>query len=370
MTFNSHVGCQAISPGCANCYAADWAKRYGRDFAVRQRTSEQNWKLPIKWNKKAGQGLFVECAACGTREFRGRVVAFGESMLECCSKKGCLALPESESNTVRPRVFCSSLADVFDNEVLQEWRQDLWNLIEATPHLDWLLLTKRIGNVSKMIPDRWCVSLPKNVWIGITVVNQEEADRDIPKLLQIPARIRWISAEPLLESVDIRKWLSPWTCSNCNFHGSECENNSQECPNCGIANGWSMDLGFKFPSRGGANLIDWVVVGGESGSNARPMHPDWVRSLRDQCVSAGVPFLFKQWGEWAPDNKGTHTKNGYESVRGNLISDNAVSGQFLALPENPELDKNGNPRFEVLVKVGKKKAGRTLEGRTWDEYPQ
>ena len=135
-----------------------------------------------------------------------------------------------------------------------EWRDDLWRLIEATPHLDWLLLTKRVGNVQHQVWPRWTqAGFPPNVWLGITVVNQAEADRDIPKLMRLPAAIRWLSMEPLLEAVNLREHLG--------------------------------EVG-----------PDWVIAGGESGHGARPLALAWVRDLRHQCDAAGVPYFFKQWG--------------------------------------------------------------------------
>jgi protein gp37 len=159
-------------------------------------------------------------------------------------------------------VFCASLADVFDNEIDPAWRSDLFALIRETPHLDWLLVTKRIGNVAKMAEAAG--GLPDNVWLGATIVNQEEADRDIPKLLTTPARIHFLSMEPLLGPVTIREhWLM-------HHHADDA-------------------------------AIDWIIVGGESGHGARHMDPAWVESLHDQCFKARTPFLFKQWGEFLPD---------------------------------------------------------------------
>ena len=203
----------------------------------------------------------------------------------------------------RPRVFCASLADVFDNHpsILPEWRADLWALIRATPNLDWLMLTKRSGNIAKMLPPDWGRGYP-NVWLGCTVVNQAEADRDIPKLMAIPATVRFLSMEPLLGPVDLV--------------------------------GDQAESGFK-PWLDGIHL---VIVGGESGPGARPTHPDWARSLRDQCVKAGVAFHFKQWGNWHPD----------------------------ALLYT---DKDGNCP-PPNMNIGKKAAGRLLDGRTWDEMPE
>lgn len=255
-TMNPWTGCTKISPlGCAGCYAEAWSKRAGAKVgkwgpgAPRVRTTPVNWKLPIKWNANA-------------KAFQAQ-------------------------HGRRQRVFCASLADVFDNEVDPQWRLDLFSLIMATPNLDWLLLTKRVGNVQNMVGEmldlaeandvvpeliRW-LSLwiqgeaPANVWLGATVVNQEEADRDIPKLIATPARVRFLSMEPLLGPVTLY--------------------------NCLLRPDYREHFGPK-------PAVDWVIAGGESGPGARPSHPDWYRSLRDQCAAASVPFLFKQWGEWLP----------------------------------------------------------------------
>lgn len=163
----------------------------------------------------------------------------------------------------RARVFCSSLADVFDNEAPEGQRERLWRLIEATPHLDWLLLTKRIGNALKMLPDNFYHATYPNVWIGATVVTQEEADRDIPKLLSIPAAVRFLSMEPLLESVAITHYLSP---------------------------------------RGAA--VQWVIVGGESGQKARPFVLGWGKDIVRQCRGTGVPVFVKQVGAHPTNREG------------------------------------------------------------------
>jgi protein gp37 len=221
-TFNPWIGCTRVSPGCDNCYAAtlmqDRHKRV-RWGAGEARSRTKTWDQPVRWNKAAA--------------------ASGEPH----------------------RVFCASLADVFDNEVPQDWREDLFDLIVATPALTWMLLTKRVGNVASMMP----VKMP-NVWLGITVVNQAEADRDIPKLLELNAAVRWLSCEPLLGPLDLTPYL-----------------------------------------RG----IGWVIVGGESGSNPRPMEADWARDIRDDCWISDVPFHFKQWGGTRPKSNG-HLLDGVE----------------------------------------------------------
>nr|WP_264840963.1 phage Gp37/Gp68 family protein [Burkholderia cenocepacia] len=197
----------------------------------------------------------------------------------------------------RQRVFCASLADVFDNAVPDAWRADLFDLIWNTPHLDWLLLTKRIGNAAPMItralelagrgvntPWPW-----SNVWLGATIVDQVEADRDIEKLLMTPARRRFLSMEPLLGSVDLRAWFDPT--------GVCCMREMQSCEDCPADAPWIHGPTTEYADDGSGYSspeIDWVIVGGESGAGARPMHPDWARDLRDQCADACVPFFMKQ----------------------------------------------------------------------------
>lgn len=319
-TFNPWIGCQKVGPGCDHCYAETWdarglqqrETRWG-PHATRTRTSAANWRQPLKWDRNA--------AAAGERR----------------------------------RVFCASLADVFDSHasILPEWRADLWRLIWATPNLDWMLLTKRPGNIAKMLPQdglehpSWGSGWP-NVWLGCTVVNQAEADRDIPKLLAVPAAVRFLSMEPLLGPVD----LTSVACL--------------PCPNA--ADGLSMD-----PETGAYDCcrrcdytglddewgIDLVIVGGESGPGARPMHPDWARSLRDQCQAAGVAFHFKQWGEWAPSAP--------EEAQGNPRSGWRCLAGHPHVPKAAELYPEAGAAF--IAHFGKKRAGRQLDGRTWDEMP-
>ena len=239
-TFNPWYGCTKVSSGCDHCYAEGWAKRSGLVTwgGERRRSSAAYWRQPIKWNRRA--------AAAG----------------------------------VRKRVFCASLADVFDNQVPTEWRADLWALIGETPALDWLLLTKRPQNAAKMIVDarRACLGASvsdkhfqwpwPNVWLGTTAENQAEADRRIPHLLAVPAAVRFLSCEPLLGPIDLM--LAGATEMDCVAPGEE---------NIGAF------------SRG---LVDLVIVGGESGPGARTMHVDWARSLLRQCKAAGVSFFMKQ----------------------------------------------------------------------------
>lgn len=209
-TFNPWIGCTKVSPACDHCYAEAWDARFNgnRWGPHAPRTRTKTWGSPVKWNRQAAET--------------------GE----------------------RPRVFCASLADVFDNHrtIDTSWRRELWKLIRDTPNLDWLLLTKRPQNISKMLPDDWAGGYV-NVWLGATVENQAAADR-IYALTKIPARVRFLSMEPLLGHVDLSAHI---------------------------------------------HRLQWVIAGGESGPQYRPTDPNWFRNLRDQCAANDVPFLFKQW---------------------------------------------------------------------------
>lgn len=215
-TFNPWIGCTKVSAACDHCYAEAWDKRFSGErwgpHAARTRT--KTWGNPVKWNRQAAEA--------------------GE----------------------RPRVFCASLADVFDNHrsIQDAWRRELWALIRQTPHLDWLMLTKRPQNIARFLPDDWGDGYP-NVWLGATVENQTEADRRIPKLIESPSVVHFLSCEPLQGPVNLRP-----------------------------AHGWL-----------GHGAVNWVIAGGESGPQYRPADPQWFRHLRDQCAEAGVAFFFKQW---------------------------------------------------------------------------
>ncbi len=355
-SFNPWIGCTKVSPACDHCYAE-------RDFdhrlhvvqwgagQERKLTGADNWKKPAQWNKRA----FYECEVCGLRTDNPmRAQCFGPYRSQHMWKPA------------RRRVFCASLADVFDNEVPVEWLVNLLDLIRSTPHLDWLLLSKRIGNWRTRILA--CISLkagisqelatalaswldgepPANAWLGATICNQAEADRDIPKLLATPARVRFLSMEPLLGPVDI-KWALPdirtACCHRCGFRTNQV---GGVCPNDGET------------LRGDVGL-DWVIVGGESGPKARPMHPDWPCDLRDQCDAAVVPFLFKQWGEWCPrgpDSLGYPSVEGVPRLR---MTDAGHNGQDLASPGGNDVWMN---------RAGKKVAGRLLNGVEHNGFPQ
>lgn len=229
-----------------------------------------------------------------------------------------------------PRVFFSSMCDVFDNAVDRAWRYDALAQIEAADKTNAILLTKRIGNVYQMIPAIWINrSWPRHVGLMITVVNQEEANRDIPKLLRLKDRlgIPWVglSIEPMLGPVDL---------TDQEIHG-----------------GLSMSALTTFDDqKSHREGVDWVICGGESGPNARPVHPDWVRKLRDQCRAYDTSFLFKQWGAWSPG----YSEHGNDLEYGLIC--NAKQHEW--------------PEGYASFKVGKKAAGRLLDGREHTEFPR
>lgn len=263
LTFNPWIGCQKVSPACDHCYAEGLAtSRLGVAWGPgqpRRRTAPGNWGKPIRWNRLAAEA------------------------------------------GVRLRVFCASLADVMDNAVDPEWRADLGRLIVATPWLDWMLLTKRIGNAEAFLRAMFPEGVPPNVALGISVPNQDEADRDLPRALMVKDRVGlrrlFVSAEPLLGPVDLRHYR---------------------------------------------NAVDLVIVGGESGTGARLMRPEWARSLRDQCAQAGVAFHFKQWGEWLPGGQGN--------------PHGADLGRYPKI-----IDGEGANAVFAAYRVGVKNAGRLLD---------
>ncbi len=284
--------------------------------------------------------------------------------------------PECVGLLRRQRVFCASLADVFEDwnqpvntsklapngdrfidpqlvfskhgishglpphdaawrlATLQDIRDQLFALIEKTPWLDWLLLTKRPENMTNpaFVPDAWIKRWPSNVWAGTSVGNQDAADKRVPELLKVPAGVLFLSCEPLLDRVILPKCFSIPL-----YHCSECgkEKRKDYCNRCGT---------FDNTQTNEIVGVNWVIVGGESGAGARPMHPAWARSLRDQCVKEMVPFHFKQWGEFSPTFDG---KTAYVNV---------TSGTAMEEPT-------------PMYRVGTHNAGRLLEGREWNEYP-
>jgi protein gp37 len=318
-TFNPWMGCTKVSPACENCYAErDFDHRYGKvqwgPNGTRVLTTNANWNKPLKWDR------------------------------------------EAKESGIRRRVFCASLADVFedwqgpiiqnntiigkdyrassgDRLNMDDVRQRLFALIDATPNLDWLLLTKRPENIRRLWDctekDGW--KYRENVWLGTSVENQKWADRRIPELLDCRdlSPVLFLSCEPVVGPIDLTRVAGK---IGIGLHSYDVLSGRN----------YHWDDGGKWTPY---DKIDWVITGGESGPDARPANPDWYRSLRDQCQAAGVPFHFKQWGEW-----------GLEEMATPIQINNSMYEVF----------KGG----ERVFRIGKKTAGRVLDGTTHDGIPR
>lgn len=302
-TWNPTRGCSLVSEGCRNCYAMKMAHRFNVPGRPYEGLTELGKHGPT-WT--------------------------GEVRL----------VPEVLDQPLRwrkpRRIFVNSMSDLFHHAVRSVDILRIFEIMERTKRHTFQILTKRpklalafcqqygIGDANE-----W----PSNVWLGVSVEDQKTADERIPLLLQTPAAVRFVSAEPLLGPVDVCK-LGDWFCERCDDYLSASRVTFDEtCDTCGDAVTW----------RG---ALDWAIVGGESGPGARPMHPDWARSIRDQCQAAGVAFHFKQWGEWLTVDVGVAANDGKWHCTTHSWGDD-----WLAL------------------RVGKKAAGRVLDGRTWDEFP-
>lgn len=339
-TFNPWWGCMKVSEGCKNCYAAALDNRWnGNDphwgpNSERKPMSEEYWKKLAKWNTAAKLG--------------GRV----------------------------DKVFVASMADWAEsNETLKHYpsqlmvhdaRLRLFQAIAIYKNLNFLMLTKRIDNVMPIIESlhaplfrhdtfedgnkeyladyreayylltNWLNgNPPENVWIGTSVENQDAADERIPELLKIPAKVRFLSCEPLLGPVDLTDiWVN---CPDC--YGSA----SIPVEGGGVPCGRCLN-----PYQGKVSGIQWLICGGESGHGARPMHPDWARSLRDECKRSGISFFFKQWGEYLP------------ACQSNF--EQQIRPVGFPSPNNPG-------KTNTYYKLGKEGAGAVLDGREWKDFP-
>lgn len=302
MTINPVVGCSPCSPGCDNCYAERFAARL------------------VKHPKTAKK-------YSGVVDEKGKWTGVIDFDVSCLVK-----LPRKPK-----RIFVGSMCDLFHDSVMDNHLEQIMGHLGLTrdnAHHTFMLLTKRPERMRDFFT-RWePYRKVTNVWLGVTVCNQAEADEKIPVLLQTPAAVRFVSVEPCLGPVDLGH-LS-WT----DLIGSTAEKNALTGKtwiqgNCGES---SQTLQ--------GNRLDWVICGGETGPGARPMHPDWVRSLRDQCQAAGTPFFFKSWGEWAP---------------------NCLCG---AKRPHPIIQRPTPGHVGCMFKCGKRRAGRLLDGREWNEVPE
>jgi protein gp37 len=343
-TWNPVTGCTKVSAGCDNCYAETFAERWrgtpghhfenGFDVQLRPDKLDQ----PLRWKKPR-------------------------------------------------RIFVNSMSDLLHEKVPNGYVADVFAVMALTPQHTYQLLTKRHGRLRSLLNNQafwyevgrkarhrgyhndraanhlgdgsniydtsWWEThraLP-NAWLGVSVENQRWAEGRIPALLETPAAVRWISAEPLLGALDLRNLKAR------NGALIDCLSGDVATP--------EGDVYCGAPS-----VLDWVVVGGESGAKARPMHPDWARSLRDQCEKAHARFLFKQWGAWAPWASHLEGEDGPGDTFVNL--DGATGHVWF----NEDLGRPTNyagqwgEDSQVVSRAGKKRAGRELDGRTWDEFPQ
>ncbi|MFI7449576.1 DUF5131 family protein [Nonomuraea sp. NPDC049714] len=337
-TWNPTTGCDRVSTGCDNCYALTLAKRLkGMGSAKYQRDGNPRTSGP-------GFGLSVHADV--------------------------LSMPFTW--TTPQMVFVNSMSDLFHKDVPEEFIARVWTVMANTPQHTYQILTKRHdrmrsivrriawrsatteerqrgvrGSVAYVQPDEKLndhLGAPRvlpNVWLGVSVENQKWADIRIPALLKVPAAVRFISAEPLTGAVDLNgQWLDG-ECAECQGSGTK---------------GWDEGQCSVCAGTGELPRLHWVIAGGESGPGARPMHPGWPRLIRDQCVNAGVPYLFKQ--------RGAYTWEAGSGWREPDLYVNDDTGE--ALPEH-EVPNTGS--WQGVWRIGKKAAGRELDGRTWDEYP-
>lgn len=358
-TVNFWWGCTKVGPGCDHCYAESFDKRVGG----------AHW---------------------GTGIPRRQIASAAHTLAKLNRQGG-------------KRVFIQSMSDLFDNDVTPDWFNQAWMHIHLAKDCRIQIVTKRVSNVEKIIARSGFPTWPAHAGLMITVVNQAEADRDIPRLLALKAKlgIPWVglSMEPLLGPVDLGRWIASAnvTCKACRqsfwlHDANPCDHAESgawtlACPNCGDCRckpGWTpadarhiqmepptdwliRSVG-RFdkvhPTIALSSMIDWVIVGGESGHKARPMHPDWARSLRDQCQAAGVPFFFKQWGEYsctydrdAEDPDWRHC---------DIVARRDQPGQWLNLAGGQGFH---GERVVRMRKVGKARAGRLLDGREWNDMP-
>lgn len=310
-TWNPVTGCTKVSPGCDHCYAETFSERFR---GVRGHHFEQGFDLTLRPER----------------------------------------LIQPARWTKPRRIFVNSMSDLFHDDVPDYFIAQVFGIMACAPQHTFQVLTKRHGRMRSLlrgdlydlvvneladengtlpsVPSKVRWPLP-NVWLGVSVEDQKRADLRIPALIDTPAAVRWISAEPLLGAVDASRWLG-------------------------------QDASGPGPER----ALDWVVVGGESGSGSRSMHPQWARDLRDQCIAAGVPYLYKQSGQYAP------------------VADQPRSGDLWQALDGATAEwKHGDGHIRVgggdylwpgskttLMRRARSKhdAGRTLDGRTWDEYPE
>ena len=291
-TWNPVVGCTKVSPGCKNCYAETLHSRRNAAYVEGKAVPEQ-YAMPFETVQTLPERL------------------------------------DAPLHWKKPRrIFVNSMSDLFHEDIADEFIQAVFTVMSKARQHTFQVLTKRAKRMREILT-RWQhhgltlregygVCLP-NAWLGVSVEDQKRADERIPELLRTPAAVRFISAEPLLGAVELK--------------------------------GLGEERAARVPSGG----LDWVICGGESGKDARPMHPDWARGLRDQCEAAGVPFFFKQWGEWAP------------AIAGDVVT--LSGGRFSADTRVDDLERAIEHGGATMQRYGKKVAGRLLDGFLYDGMP-
>jgi protein gp37 len=318
-TWNPVRGCAHVSEGCKNCYAERVAARFSKDGQPYAGTiTDGRWSGTLT--------LWQHLIDLPLRWKRPR------------------------------RIFVNSMSDMFHENLSDQDIDQVFRLMEKAKHHTFQVLTKRPRRMLEWFGGKSgaglsALALP-NVWLGVSVENQRTAYERIPLLLRVPAAVRFLSCEPLLGPVDLERPLPVSSRSDAAGRGIE----------------WIEEAAPLW--KGG---IDWVIAGGESGPGARPMHPEWARGLRDQCQAAGVPFFFKQWGEWEPISqmpKGKSDTLYHEAPKRDpeAIKKSKVESVVLQLDGRQEFAFPAGAM--TMLRVGKRSSGRLLDGRTWDEFPQ
>jgi protein gp37 len=316
-TWNPIAGCTKVSAGCTHCYAEIMANRLAA--MERARNEQSFWAADGKEPSEKYQNVVNEQG-----RWNGKITFVEKALQKPLQRK-------------KPTTyFVNSMSDLFHENVPDEWIDRVFHIMALCPEHTFQVLTKRpdrmLEYLTNPVIQQVYPGLPlSNVWLGVSVENQAAADARIPLLLQTPAAVRFLSIEPLLGPVDLQKYLYPLPTARDLRHDLPPDYSVKPKP------------------------LHWVIVGGESGPGARPMHPDWARSLRDQCQAAGVPFFFKQWGEWV------------EGIGGNNPQIMAADGRTRSLTMGS--GDLCNVETVTVSRVGKAKAGRLLDGRTWDEMP-
>ncbi len=351
-TWNPVVGCSIVSPACTNCYAMAMAARIER---------MSGGKTHYLGTTKVVNGKPV---------WTGNLVRAPDHIVT------------APLRWKRPRrIFVNSMSDLFHGDMPEEWIDEVFAVMALSPQHTFQILTKRPERMRAYLTRDWAsaarfhvesLTLPtisknagdaqerlrrytspgfphplENVWLGVTAEDQARADERIPPLLSTPAAVRFVSAEPLLGPLDLY--------------------NGDPDPRLGghsgtktfIGDWWEPGDDLRGPSRHG---LDWVIVGGESGPGARPMHPDWVRSLRGQCEAAEVAFHFKQWGDWIDERQATS--------QGMAPGDAMFDAEGRPVGDRWHFYDRADPIGGAAIRVGKARAGRTLDGLVHDAFPE